>query len=95
MTSKIDPANLKITDMRFADIDGAPQRDVAPVVLVPGITQPRRRRRLPAVVAGAGTMVFRLVAIERAGKIRPQRAAPPGSRRVRSGPGASRGCLRS
>lgn len=26
MNSKIDPSNLKITDMRFADIDGAPKR---------------------------------------------------------------------
>ncbi len=26
MTKKIDPSNLKITDMRFADIDGAPKR---------------------------------------------------------------------
>ena len=26
MATRIDPANLKITDMRFADIDGAPKR---------------------------------------------------------------------
>ncbi|MBN2711090.1 MAG: mandelate racemase/muconate lactonizing enzyme family protein, partial [Planctomycetes bacterium] len=26
MTAQVDPANLKITDMRFADIDGAPKR---------------------------------------------------------------------
>ena len=48
MNPSIDPATLKITDLRFADIDGAPKRCTLLKIYTRGLSVTGRSGTLPA-----------------------------------------------